>query len=132
MSITAAQIGRVAEAYTEAWCSRSGIKVATFFSDNATSTINKGEPSVGRAAIADAFEAFFLDLPDLVLYMDDLRTAGNQAIYLWTLEGTHRETGHFVHIPGWQSWVLSADLHIAQVEVGYDTFEYDRQLREGI
>ena len=91
MSITAAQIGRVAEAYTEAWCSRSGIKVATFFSDNATSTINKGEPSVGRAAIADAFEAFFLDLPDLVLYMDDLRTAGNQAIYLWTLEGTQRD-----------------------------------------
>jgi len=38
------KIKKLAEAYTEAWCSRSGDNVASFFSEYATSIINKGVP----------------------------------------------------------------------------------------
>ena len=49
MSIAPENIKQIAEAYTEAWCSRSGEKVASFFSEDATSIINKGDPTIGRA-----------------------------------------------------------------------------------
>ena len=132
MSISPESIIKVAEAYTEAWCSRSGEKVASFFSEDATSIINKGDPTIGRDAIAEAMGAFFIEFPDLVLYMDELRTGGNQAVYLWTLEGTNSETGNFVRIPGWQNWILSDDLLIVEANGGYDAQEYDRQVQEGV
>ena len=132
MSISAQDIRKVAEGYMQAWCSRSGAKVACFFSENATSIINKGEPTIGRAAIAEAMGAFFVDVPDLVLRMDDLRCAANLAILFWTLEGTHSETGKFIRIHGWQNWVLSDELLITEADGGYDADEYDRQVREGV
>ena len=132
MSIRPEDIRKVAEAYTDAWCSRSGEKVASFFSEAATSIINKGDPTIGRSAIAEAMGAFFLEFPDLVLFMDDLRTGSNQAIYLWTLKGTHSETGNFVRIPGWQNWVLSDDLLIVEADGGFDAEEYERQIHNGL
>ncbi len=132
MSISPESINKVAEAYTKAWCSRSGEEVASFFSENATSIINKGEPTNGRAAIAEAMGAFFIEIPDLILQMDELRCGGNLAIYFWTFEGTHSETGNFVRIPGWQNWILSYNLLITEADGGYDAHEYDRQVREGV
>ena len=132
MSIRPEDIKKVAEAYTEAWCSRSGEKVASFFSEDAKSIINRGDPTIGRTAIAEAMGAFFLEFPDLVLFMDDLRTGGNQVIYFWTLEGTHSETGNFVRVPGWQNWVLSDDLLIVEADGGYDAEEYERQVQNGL
>ena len=132
MPLDPLEIRKVAEAYTVAWCSRSGENVASFFSENATSIINKGEPTIGKAAIAEAMGAFFVEFPDLVLHMDDLRTGGNQAIYFWTLEGTNSESGNFVRIPGWQNWVLANDLLIVEADGGYDAEEYERQVQEGV
>lgn len=134
MPLDAAAIRKIAKAYTAAWCSRSGEAVAAFFAENATSIINAGTPTVGRAAIAEAMGAFFTDFPDLVLRMDDLRSSGNQAIYLWTLEGTNSGpggTGNFVRIGGWQNWRLSDDLLIAAADGGYDAEEYERQIQHG-
>ena len=118
----------MANAYTEAWCSRSGEAVASFFAENGVSIINAGEPTVGRTAIAEAMSAFFVEFPDLVLRMDDLRTGGYQAIYLWTLVGTHRETDNFVKVPGWQNWLLSDDLLIVKADGGFDAVDYQRQI----
>ena len=132
MPIHKEDIKKFAEGYTAAWCSRSGEQVASFFAEDATSIINKGEPTVGRAAISEAMGAFFIEVPDLVLHLDDLRCGGNLAIYFWTLEGTHSETGNFIRIPGWQNWVLSDDLLITEADGGYDADEYDRQVREGV
>ncbi len=126
---------RMAEGYTKAWCSRSGEEVASFFSEDAVSIINAGEPTIGRPAIAEAMGAFFLDFPDLTLTMDELRCGGHQAIYLWTLEGTNSGpggTGNFVRIPGWQNWVLTDEFLIERADGGYDAEEYDRQVRDGI
>ena len=135
MPLDPADIRKIAEGYTEAWCSRSAEAVASFFAENATSVINAGPPTVGRPAIAEAMGAFFADFPDLVLHMDDLRSGGNQAIYLWTLEGTNSGpggTGNVVRIPGWQNWRLSDDLLIVAADGGYDALEYERQIREGL
>ena len=65
MSLTPENIRKMAEAYTEAWCTRSGEMVASFFSKDATSIINKAEPTIGRSAIAEAMGAFFVEFPDL-------------------------------------------------------------------
>ncbi len=135
MPLHPADIRQMAERYTQAWCSRSGKAVASFFAENATSIINAGEPTVGRPEIAEAMGAFFEDFPDLVLRMDDLRSGGNQAIYLWTLEGTNSGpggTGNFVRISGWQNWRLSDDLLILAADGGFDAADYERQIREGV
>jgi hypothetical protein len=94
----------------------------------------RGEPTGGRPAIAEAMGAFFEDFPDLVLRMDELRSGGNQAIFLWTLEGTNSGpggTGNFVTIAGWQNWRLSDDLLILPADGGFDAEDYERQIREG-
>ena len=135
MPLDPADIRQIAEGYTQAWCSRSGEAVASFFAENASSIINAGEPTLGRPAIAEAMGAFFEDFPDLVLRMDDLRSGGNQAIYLWTLEGTNSGpggTGNMVRIAGWQNWRLSDDLLILEADGGYDAADYERQIREGV
>jgi len=120
----------LANAYTEAWCSRSAKAVASFFAENAISIINADE-TIGREAIAESIDAFFIEFPDLVMRMDDLRTGGNQAIYLWTLVGTHSGpggTGNFVKIPGWQNWLLNDELLITKADCGYDTVDYRHQI----
>lgn len=131
MQPSSASIRDFAITYTEAWCSRSGEAVASCYEENATSIINAGEPTIGRAAIAEAMGSYFIEFPDLVLRMDDLRSGGNQAIFLWTLIGTNSGpggTGNFVKIPGWQNWVLSDDLLIARADGGYDVEDYNRQI----
>ena len=135
MPLDPAKIRNMAEGYTTAWCSRSAEAVASYFAEDAKSIINDGEPSVGRATIAGAMGAYFADFPDLVLHMDDLRSGGNKAIFLWTLEGTNSGaggTGNFVRISGWQNWRLSDEFLIVEADGGYDTVEYERQVREGI
>jgi hypothetical protein len=76
--------------------------------------------------------AFFAEFPDLVLRMDMLRSGGNQAIYLWTLEGTHSETRKLVIIPGWQNWMVSDRGLIDRADGGFDADEYARQVENGV
>ncbi len=128
MPTSSTAIHNLAIAYTEAWCSRSGEAVASFYDENASSIINGAEPTVGRTAIAEEMGQFSIDFPDLVVRMDDLRTGGNQAIYLWTLVGTHRETDNFVKVSGWQNWLLSDDLLIIKADGGFDAVDYQRQI----
>ncbi len=135
MPLEPAEIKKLAEGYTAAWCSKSAEAVGSYFSEDAKSIINDGAPSIGRTVIAEATGAFFADFPDLVLRTDDLRTGGTKAIFLWTLAGTNSGpggTGNRVRIGGWQNWRLSDDLLIVEADGGYDAAEYDRQVREGV
>lgn len=134
MSIDPSEIRKLAERYTDAWCARSAEAVASFFTEQGSSIVNQGEPAIGRAAIAAEMQAFFVDFPDLRLQMDDLRSGGEQAIYLWTLTGTNSGpggTGNAVNISGWQNWQLSDDLLIVKADGGFDAVEYDRQIHAG-
>ncbi len=130
MSLNSVSILEMANAYTEAWCSRSAEAVASFYAENAISIINANEPAVGRVAIAEDMNQYIIAFPDLVVRMDDLRSGGKQAIYLWTLVGTHRVTDNFVKISGWQNWVLSEDLLIVKADGGYNAADYERQIND--
>ena len=132
MSLSPADIAILARDYTAAWCSGSGEAVASFFTADASSIVNGAAPTIGRGKIAEDMGAFFVEFPDLVLYMDDLRCGGNQAIYLWTLQGTHSETGNRVRIPGWQNWLVSDECLIARADGGFDVEEYARQVTQGL
>ena len=83
MPLDPADIRKIAEGYTEAWCSRSAEAVASFFAENATSVINAGPPTVGRPAIAEAMGAFFADFPDLVLHMESVNQGDGQNARVW-------------------------------------------------
>ena len=43
--------------YTEAWCSQDAARVAAFFAEGGSLTINGGAPAAGRAAIAASIAA---------------------------------------------------------------------------
>jgi len=58
--------------YTEAWCSQEPARVAAFFAEDGSLTINDGEPAVGREAITTAARGFMTAFPDMVVRMDSL------------------------------------------------------------
>ena len=76
-------------------------------------------------------KAFYAAFPDLIVRMDDARRAGDNAIFVWTLEGTHSETGNFVKVGGWEEWLLSGDLLVRESLGRYDAVEYERQVAHG-
>jgi hypothetical protein len=75
---------------------------------------------------------FYAEFPDLIVHLDDIRAAGSQAIFVWTLEGTHAGIGNRVKVQGWEEWTLSDDCLVASSLGRFDAAEYDRQIAEGI
>ena len=98
--------------YTAAWCSQDPASVASFFAPEGSLTINNGQPSIGRAAIAEAALSFMTAFPDLSVEMDRLVAAGDRIEYHWTLTGTNTGpggTGKAVRISGFESWQLDSE-----------------------
>jgi nuclear transport factor 2 (NTF2) superfamily protein len=121
------QIERLAQEYTEAWCSRDPARVAAHYVPGGTIAINGGEP----APITEVAESFVSAFPDIRVFMDDLVVRDDLVEYHWTFTGTSAETGKPVRIPGSEEWTIGADGLIAASRGRYDQAEYDRQLREG-
>jgi uncharacterized protein (TIGR02246 family) len=128
MTITAEDIRNMAARYAEAWSSGSPEAVAAFYEPEGRITINDDDPLVGTAAITEMAQGFYTEFPDLVVHMDDIRTAGKNAIFVWTLEGKHSETGNFVKVGGWEEWTVSENGLVAISLGRYDAEEYDRQV----
>src|SRR5215207_6351787 len=129
----AATLNEFATRYTAAWCSQDAARVAAFFAEDGSLTINAGAPSIGRAAITAAAQGFMTAFPDMVVQMDRLDREGGQANYHWTLIGTNSGeggTGNAVRISGFEQWTIRGDLIGASVGQ-FDASEYQRQLREG-
>lgn len=114
--------------YAAAWSSRDPAKVAAFFAENASLTINGGTPSVGRAGIADTARSFMVGYPDLVVEMSRLDPVGDQYVFRWNLTGTNADTGCKVKISGYEEWAIGADRLIAESLGHYDQADWDRQL----
>lgn len=132
--MNAAELKDFATRYTGAWCSQDPAKVASFFGEQGSLTINGGEPAVGRAAIAASAQGFMAAFPDLVVTMDDLSLKGNRAIYRWTLVGTNTGpggTGRSVRISGREEWRLGSDGLVAESTGFFDQADYERQLKSG-
>ena len=130
----AAALSDFAARYTAAWCSGDAGRVASFFAEGGSLTINEGSPSVGRAAITVAAQGFMTAFPDLVVRMDRLGTEGGRIRYHWTLTGTNTGPGGTarpVRVSGYEEWVIGADGLIAESQGHFDEAEYRRQLAPG-
>ncbi len=117
--------------YTTAWCSQDAAKVAAFFAEDGSLTINDNEPAVGRRAITESVQSFMSAFPDLRVAMDDVKVDGDLAEYHWTLTG--RNTGHGgkgnpVRISGIEVWEFGPDGLIRTSKGRFDSGEYRRQL----
>ncbi len=126
-----ASIKAFATRYTAAWCSQDPARVASFFADDGSLTINGAAPSVGRAAITASARGFMSAFPDLIVQMDALESDGAGFIYRWTLIGTNSGpggTGNHVRIVGYEEWTIGADGLIVKSLGHFDEAEYKRQL----
>ncbi|MBE1284524.1 MAG: SgcJ/EcaC family oxidoreductase [Rhodobacteraceae bacterium] len=125
-------IGNMAHNYAKAWSSGDPDAVASFYAEDGSIVINRGDPILGRAAVSEMAAGFYAEFPDLVVMLDHLRVAGDHVVFGWILEGTHSETGKTVRVPGWEEWDLNAEGKVAASRGWFDANEYDRQIAEGV
>jgi uncharacterized protein (TIGR02246 family) len=127
----AAKLREFGTKYTAAWCSQNAARVAAFFAERGSLTINGGAPAVGRAAITAAAQGFMTAFPDMVVEIDGVSLGGAGAVYRWTLTGTHTGpggTGRSVRIRGYEEWTFGADDLITASAGHFDESDYNRQL----
>lgn len=127
-------VKELAGRYTAAWNSRVPERVARFFVDDATLSVN-GSPATGRAAIAGVARDFMTAFPELELLMDRLEFVGDRVRYHWTFIGANTGpggTGNAVHFSGYEEWTLGDDGLIARSDGHFDSEEYQQQLEHGI
>ena len=129
MSLDPNALQTLAQNYAKAWSSGDPAAVAGFYAENGQIQINRGDVLKGRAAIAEMAGGFYAEFPDLVVRCDQLRTAGDHAIFVWTLEGNHSETGNHVKVAGWEEWNIDADMKVASSLGWFDAADYDRQVQ---
>jgi ketosteroid isomerase-like protein len=70
--VTSDELTKFAQDYSKAWCSRDPEKVAAFFAERGSISIDNGPPAVGRAAIAKEAQAFMTMFPDMIVTFDRL------------------------------------------------------------
>ncbi|WP_240531721.1 ester cyclase [Maribacter sp. 4G9] len=117
--------------YTDAWNSKVPEKMASFYAEDGTLTVNNGTPAVGRKQLAETAKSYMDAFPDLELTMDSL-TKGNETYrYYWTFKGTNsgpNGTGNKVDFSGFEEWTMN-DQGLVQKSIGtYDAEEYKKQL----
>jgi predicted ester cyclase len=125
---------RFAKRYAEAWCSQDSEKVAAFFAERGSISINNGPPAVGRAAIAEIARGFMRDLPDIVVIMDRVTRDSDGTKFHWTFTGTNTGpggTGKRVRISGYELWQIGNHRLIAESKGHFDAADYERQLKHG-
>jgi predicted ester cyclase len=126
------ELEKFAERYAKAWCSRDPEKVAAFFAERGSISINNGLPAVGRAAIAKEAKVFMTTFPDMVVTMDKLVHDEEGTKFHWTLTGTNTGpggTGKRVRISGYELWKIDNDGLIGESKGHFDSAEYERQLK---
>ena len=128
--------------YAEAWCSQDPEKVAAFFAERGSISLNNGPPAVGRAAITREAQGFMTTFPDMVVTMDDVTQDSElggrnscDAVFHWTLTGTTTGpggTGKRVRISGYELWKIDNGGLIGESKGHFDSAEYERQLKDGV
>ena len=127
-----AELEKFAQRYAETWCSQDPKKVAAFFAERGSISINDGAPAVGRAAIAKEAQAFMTTFPDMVVTMDKVMHDEEGTKFHWTLTGTNTGaggTGKRVRISGYELWKIDDDGLIRESKGHFDNADYEKQLR---
>ena len=130
-----ARLQSFAEAYTAAWCSQDAARVASFYAEDGSLSVNDAAPAVGRGAITAVAQGFMTAFPDMQVSLDELRLEADRAVYHWTLTGTNTGpggTGRRVRISGFEAWRIGDDGLIAESRGNFDTSDYQRQLEGGV
>jgi hypothetical protein len=131
-SISSNSLGDFAARYTAAWCSHDAGKIAAFYAESGSLTINDGAPAVGRRAIAAAAQSFITGYPDLIVEFDRLEPRDGRVRFHWTFTGTNAGpggTGNPVRISGYEIWKLGPDGLIADSNGHYDPWDWERQVQ---
>lgn len=117
--------------YAAAWSGQKPEDLASFYSVDGSLTVNAGNPSIGRAAIAATAGEFMGAFPDMVVKMDTVSQEGDHVAFHWTWTGTNTGpggTGKAVRISGYEEWTIDADGLIVESKGHYDEAEYQRQV----
>ncbi len=118
--------------YTDAWNSKKPEKMASFYAEDGTLTVNNGNPAVGRKQIAETTQSYMEAFPDIELTMDSLTVGDGTYRYYWTFKGTNTGpggTGNKVDFSGFEEWTMN-DQGLVQKSVGtYNAKVYQRQLK---
>lgn len=128
MTLDTDKLQQIGKDYAAAWSSGSPEAVASFYAEDGQIIINRGDVLKGRNAITEMASGFYAEFPDLVVHCNELRTAGDHAIFVWTLEGHHAETKNFVKVGGWEEWELDETGKVKSSLGWFDAAEYDRQV----
>jgi uncharacterized protein (TIGR02246 family) len=129
-----AELRKFAQRYAKSWCSQNPERVAAFFAENGSLSVNDGTPAVGRAAIAEVAQGFMTTFPDMIVTMDDVTHESRGTVFHWTLTGANTGpggTGKRVRISGHELWQLDNAGLIAESKGHFDRAEYERQLGHG-
>ena len=127
MGISASDLEKLAKDYTGAWNTKDPKAVSSFFAEDGEIVINRGEPWRGRARVAEMAAGFYADVPDLHLTCDDVRLAGDHAVYVWTFTGHDTGTGKPLKIRGWEEWDISDNGKVQASRGWFDAEDYARQ-----
>ena len=124
----ARRVESMAKEHAAAWSEGAADKIAELFAENGTISVNGGEPHVGRAKISENAKELLATFPGLVVHCRETRHAGDRAVFIWTLEGNHAETGIFVSLPGWHEWELDNNMKVGRCKGFFDAAELERQI----
>ena len=128
MALDPEKLSEMARAYSKAWSSGNPEAVASHYAEDGQISINRGDLLKGRDAIVEMAAGFYAEFPDLVVHCDDIRPAGDHALFAWTLEGHHAETKNYVKVSGWEEWDIGDDLKVKASLGWFDAASYDRQV----
>jgi uncharacterized protein (TIGR02246 family) len=133
VAVNQSKLSDFATRYAAAWSSQDPERLASFYEENGSLTVNAGAPSVGRAAIAATAGQYMAAFPDMVVKMDSVSPEGQgrRAAFHWTWTGTNTGpggTGKAVRISGYEEWTFGADGLIVESKGHFDETEYQRQV----
>jgi uncharacterized protein (TIGR02246 family) len=120
--------------YAAAWCSHDAARVAAFYAEAGSLTINGGTPAAGRANVQKAVQDFMTAYPDLIVTFDRLEPRGERVLFHWGFSGTNTGpggTGNPVRINGYEDWRFGADGLVAESLGHYDAQDWQRQAHAG-
>jgi SnoaL-like domain len=120
-----------ARRYAAAWSSQNPAKLASFYAENGSLTVNGGAPAIGRPAITATAQGYMTAFPDMVVKMDSVSEEGGHPVFHWMWTGTNTGpggTGKAVRISGYEEWTLGPDGLVVESQGHFDEAEYQRQL----
>jgi len=133
-AVEPAKLHDFATRYARGWCTQDPERVAAFYAEQGSLSVNNGEPDAGRAASAEVARGFMDAFPDMRVTSDELVREPEGIRFRWTLTGTNTGpggTGKAVRISGHELWKFDDRGLISESKGHFDSAEYERQLQYG-